>query len=139
MGKERIVLEHRVNGALFGRNVGQGAAVQQDLAAIRIFETGNQAQDSGFAATGRPQQRQELTVVNVQADMVESRPGPEAFLDIAQLQQDFGRFRHATSFNPRGTGRLTRVTVSIKAPVVPKLDAVGKHYLSQYAKRIPCV
>jgi len=30
------------------------------------------------------------------------------------------------------------VTVSIKAPVVPKLDAVGKHYLSQYAKRIPC-
>src|SRR5690554_2788151 len=47
--------------------------------------------------------------------MVEYRPGPEAFLDIAQLQQDFGRFGHATSFNPRGTGRLTRVAVSIKS------------------------
>jgi len=49
-----------------------------------MFETGHQAQQGGFAATGRPQQGNELAVVDLKIQTVEHRFATELLGKIAQ-------------------------------------------------------
>ena len=64
MGEQGIVLEYHVDIAFIRRQIGNILAVQDDPAGSRRFQTGDHAQQCGFAAAGGPQQRNEFTVVD---------------------------------------------------------------------------
>src|SRR5471032_452642 len=64
MFKYRVALEH--HAAMFIRLGGQGLAVEQDLAACRLFLAEQKAQERGLAATGRPYHRTEFAFGDAQ-------------------------------------------------------------------------
>src|SRR5476649_16143 len=66
MFKYRVALEH--HATMFIRLGRQGFAVEQDLAARRLFLTQQQAQERGLAATGRPDHRTEFAFGNAQVE-----------------------------------------------------------------------
>ena len=61
-------------GALVRRNVAHVLAVDQDVALGRHFEAGEHAQQRGLAAARGPEQREELSRLDVEADIVDRRP-----------------------------------------------------------------
>ena len=66
MRKQRVVLEYRVQRAVLRRGVSQVLIAQRDGAVIRMLETRHHPQQGGLAATGGPQEGNELAVKNVQ-------------------------------------------------------------------------
>jgi hypothetical protein len=64
MGEQGVALEHRVDRPLVGRQAGDVRAVQEDLAARRMLEAGEQTQQRGLAAARRPEQREEFVLAN---------------------------------------------------------------------------
>ena len=59
-----------MNGAFFRRGTNHILAVQQDMAGVGQIESGDHAQQCGFAATGRPQQSEKFTRFDTDADVV---------------------------------------------------------------------
>ncbi|MNT95624.1 hypothetical protein D3C72_2375370 [compost metagenome] len=49
MRKKCVVLEHETDAAIAHRNIGGVFVSKKDAAAIAIFETGDHAQNRGFA------------------------------------------------------------------------------------------
>ena len=70
MRKHGIRLEHHVHGAPVGRNFAHVLAVNIDVALGRHFEAGQHAQQCRFAAAGGPEQGEELSRHDVEADIV---------------------------------------------------------------------
>ena len=71
MREKRILLEHRVNLALIGRQVGDVFAIKKDIAGFWGNKPGNHAQSGRFAAAGRAKESNELFVVNVEGKPVQ--------------------------------------------------------------------
>ena len=69
--EERVALEDGVHLPLVRRRRRHVGAVEQDLAAVRPLEAGDQPQRRRLAATGRSEQREELAAVDVQVDAVD--------------------------------------------------------------------
>ncbi len=70
MRKQRVVLEHHVDGPLMRQHRRDVAAVEQDAALVRRLETGEHAQQRGLAAAARAQQREELAGPDVEREPV---------------------------------------------------------------------
>jgi len=68
MGIERIALKHHRDTALRWRQVVAALAVDRDLAGGDGLEPGDQAQQRRLSAARRPDEHDELAVVNGQAD-----------------------------------------------------------------------
>ena len=66
-----------LTGRLCGRRLGDVDAVDQDLTAARPLEPGEHAQGRGLAASGRAEQREELTRLDLQIDSVDGRDAVE--------------------------------------------------------------
>ena len=60
MGKQRIVLEHRVYSTTVRRKMRDVAATKQDVAGIGMLETGCESQQRCLAATTGTEKCQEL-------------------------------------------------------------------------------
>ena len=60
MRKQRVVLEHHVDGPLMRQHLRDVLAAEQDAALVRRLEAGEHAQQRGLAAAARAQQRKEL-------------------------------------------------------------------------------
>src|ERR671923_2904556 len=61
-------------------------AIEQNLAVIRLLQTGHQPERGGLAATGGTEQGKKLAWINGKADAVDSVEGAEAFDDSAKFQ-----------------------------------------------------
>jgi len=70
MRKECIRLEHRVDRSLVGRSDTHLFAEDLDRTFRGKLEAGNHSQRSRFAAPGWSEQREELTVTNIDIDSV---------------------------------------------------------------------
>src|SRR6185437_9838814 len=64
VGKEREILEDRRGRASLGRQVVDALAADQDVAGRRLLEAGDHAQRRGLAAAGRPEERDELALLD---------------------------------------------------------------------------
>ena len=77
--KQRVVLKHHANAALFGRYVVAGAAdnlvPQADVAGLRSFQTSHRAQQRGFAAARRADQHPNLPGLQRERHAIDRRPG----------------------------------------------------------------
>ena len=72
MRKQRVVLEDGIDRPLERRQRRDVLAIEQDFALGRIVEAGDQPQQRGLAAAGRPKQREELVFADGDGDIVES-------------------------------------------------------------------
>ncbi len=80
--EQRVMLEHEADLA-FAYMARRGIfAIEQDLAAIRLFQTGDDAQQRRLAATGRPEQCGQFTGWKLQRDIVECDKIAELLMDI---------------------------------------------------------
>ena len=86
--KESVALEHRIDVAPVGRQVGNILAAYLDDARIGILETTDQAQNRGFPRSGRPENGHELSGTDLQRDIADRRdtaivPGQVFELNVA--------------------------------------------------------
>ncbi|MDT4870437.1 hypothetical protein FQZ97_1055170 [compost metagenome] len=66
MLEQRVVLEHEAHLALAHMLVRGIAPGQHDLSRVGALQAGDDAQQRGLAATGRPQQRGQLAFVEIE-------------------------------------------------------------------------
>src|SRR5215207_1222559 len=85
MREKRVGLEHRVDAALKCRGIANRLAVQADLTRGWVFKAGDHAQAGGLPAAGWAEHREELTIANLHADMIDRRNIAKALDDIAHL------------------------------------------------------
>ena len=82
MGIERIALEYHGDVPVLGGHVIDQLAVDVQFAVGNILESRNHAQGRGFAAARRPDQHDELLVLNVQVHVMNS--GHVSFIGFLQ-------------------------------------------------------
>ena len=71
MRKEGVVLEHRVDVALVGRNAFGGLAENLDMPFVGLLEAGNEAQARRLARAGRPEHGEELAFRDVEGHVID--------------------------------------------------------------------
>ncbi|MNN73383.1 hypothetical protein D3C81_1894960 [compost metagenome] len=69
--EQRITLEHHAVVTFFRRALDDVDTLFHQLAGRRAEEAREDHQQGGLARTGRPQQRQELALANVQVDVIQ--------------------------------------------------------------------
>src|SRR4249919_783070 len=70
MRKQRIVLEHHAEGALFRRETVNALIVEPDFAFGRRHEAGNDTKGCGLAASARPEERHKLSAADLQGQVI---------------------------------------------------------------------
>ena len=85
MREEGVALENLVDVALVGRVVGNVMPTDENLTAARLLEAADEAQAGRLAATGRPEEGHELTLGDVEADVIEGEKVTESLGDIADF------------------------------------------------------
>ena len=89
MREQGIGLKHHTDIALLNRAMGDVFAINENLPFARFFQPGNQAQNSGFAAAGRAEQRHHLPLRDGEVDIVDYRITAKSFSDVAQFNEIF--------------------------------------------------
>ena len=90
MREERVALEHGVDVAPVRRDADGVDAADEDLALVRLLEAGHEPKRSGLAATGRPEQGEELALADLEVDRIDRRDRTEALRRVAELDVDIG-------------------------------------------------
>ena len=85
--KQRVVLEHDTDVAPEGRQVGDRAALQEDLAGRWWQETRDEAERGRLAAARGPEQRDELALLNREVDAGHGRRRTVVLLDSREAQR----------------------------------------------------
>ena len=85
---QREQLEHESDIAVGGLPGLHRLPVDQNLAAVDVFETGDGSQRSGLAAPRRPQQHEKLPVPDLQVELADDVVVAEVFLDV--FERDVG-------------------------------------------------
>ena len=98
MRKQRVFLEYRVDLALVRRQTGNILAVKQHLTVIGVEKARNDAQECGFAAAGRAEQRDEFVFMNVQRNAVEHALTVKILDDILDFNELFHMFSYWVDF-----------------------------------------
>src|SRR5262245_44694682 len=75
MREQRIALENGVDRAMVRRPVGDGLAMEQDIAGCRQLESRDQAEQGRLAAARRPEKGEELILANGDGDVVQGPYG----------------------------------------------------------------
>ena len=89
--EEGVALEDLVDVALVRRVVGDIVPADENLTAARLLETADEAQAGRLAATGRSEKGHELTLGNVEADVIEGEKVTESLGDIADFDHGLHR------------------------------------------------
>lgn len=80
--EQRIVLEHEPNLTFANVRVGRIFAIEIHAAGVSILQSGDDAQQCRFAATGRAEQCDEFACRKVKAYVVECLKRAKRFLDV---------------------------------------------------------
>ena len=82
---ERIGLEHHRDAAFGGRQVHDRPVGDDDLTAAQRLQPGNQTQQGGFTAPGRPHENDELALVDFKVDVPDDLCLAKGLVDVPQL------------------------------------------------------
>ena len=80
VAEEGVVLEHETDFALAHMLGGDVLAVKEDVAAVGVFQSGDDAQERGFAAAGRAEQGNEFAGGDVEVDVFQRVEVAEVFV-----------------------------------------------------------
>ena len=81
MREERIALKNSIYMALIRRHIIYFFTVKIDITRIGIFETADNAKCCGFSASGRAEQSDEFTVMDVEIDAAQNCLTVKRFAD----------------------------------------------------------
>src|SRR5262249_42567311 len=101
--EQRVVLKHDADLAPIRRDIRDPLAVDGDLAAVRHQKAGDEVEQRGLAAAGRPEQRYQLAATDQQRDVIERGNLAETFGYPVELDRDIRaavrprRWRHGRS------------------------------------------
>ena len=95
--EQRVVLEHEPEPPLLRRLVRVLLAVDPDAAAVGLFEPGDHPQHRALARAARPEQRRDVAVVRLEADVVHGGERAEA---LGQVLDDDAA-AHVSSLSSR--------------------------------------
>ncbi len=88
--EQRAILRDEADAAQMRRHpaaaVAHGLPLQQDLAAVRNFKAGDDAQQGGFAGAGRADDRRAAAGGNLQVDVFQHPDGVIRFFDTVQFE-----------------------------------------------------
>ena len=84
---ERVILEHHGDVALARRELVDHAPADMDFAVADRLQPRHHAQQRGFAATGGPDQRDELAVAHVDRDAMEDFDRPVGLAHVDNLDR----------------------------------------------------
>jgi hypothetical protein len=90
--EQRQRLEHHAGRPPVGRDVVDAPTFEQNVARRRLFEAGEHAHHRRLARTGRPDDGEELALVDIEIDAVDGREAAEALGERFQLKD--GRAGH---------------------------------------------
>ncbi len=85
--KEGVILEDGVDVTAIRRDASHIQARNTNPSLIRLFEAGEHPQSGRLAATGRPEERQELANVDLEIDAIDGDHRAETLGDIHQLDR----------------------------------------------------
>ncbi len=85
VAEQRVVLEHEAHVALTHVHVGGVFSAEQDVAAVRGFQTRDDAQQRGLAAARRAQQGQEFAGVDVEVHVLQRMEAAKVLVDVTDL------------------------------------------------------
>ena len=86
MPEQRIMLEDEPHSAFGNALIGHFRAVQKNASLIRSFQSGKNAQQRRLAATGWPQEGDELAGFDLKIDIVQDRERSEPFGDMFHME-----------------------------------------------------
>ena len=110
MPEQGIVLKYETNMAVFNRLISDLVALQKYIALVGLFQTGNNAQQSGFTAAGRSQQGDQFTFGNVKIDIIQRGKRAEMFTDMVYGNTHDGFLKK--SLNANGLFRAAAAPLS---------------------------
>ena len=84
-------LKHHRRGAPLRRQRQHTVPLNQDIAAVRCDEAADHPQRRRLPASRRPQQAHQLTVMDIQREVVDRRRRPEALGEVSKLQAGHGQ------------------------------------------------
>ncbi|MNF99832.1 hypothetical protein D3C84_827490 [compost metagenome] len=90
IGKQRVGLEQNAVVPRLGRQVGNVAIAQVQLAAVLLLQTGDAAQQGGLATARRPQQTHQLTGRHVEGHVIQRGEGAKTLLYTAHFHRCAG-------------------------------------------------
>src|SRR5262249_41501629 len=85
--------------AFCGRQLRGVGSVDDDVASCHVLEAGNEAEQSGFAATGGPDEDDELAILDGQICVGDDGDVAKALLDV--FQDDSAHYFTAPKVRPR--------------------------------------
>ena len=106
--KDRVGLEHHVDRAAVGRDVGHVDPVDQDAPLAGRFEPGEHAQQGRLAAARGAEQREELAPLDIEADIVDRDERAEALGDGLELDERLECLGHGHGHG-RGRGSCAEI------------------------------
>jgi hypothetical protein len=87
-GNKRVGLEHDAESARAGGSVGDvSAADTRFLPSLCGIEPGDRAQQGRLAAAGGPEKADELTLRDIEVDVLERRERAEPLFEVADAQE----------------------------------------------------
>ena len=90
MREQRVLLEHHADIAFVGRNAGDRAAVDQNLAAGHVLEPGEHHQAGGFTRAGGAEQGNKFALGHIQVEVFDHQMLVVVrLLDVGELQECF--------------------------------------------------
>ena len=90
VGVEGVALEDHGDIAVLGGDVVHDLAVNEQLALADLLKTSHHAQRRGFAAAGGADQHDELLVLDIQVELLDSNDAPLCDLEVDLLLLDRG-------------------------------------------------
>ena len=146
MRKQRVVLEHHVDGTLMRQDLRDVAASEQDTAFVRRLEAGEHAQQRGLAAAARAKQGKEFAGADIERELVDRAKVAEFLrhsLDAQQRHVGCGRLLRGVDFSARALFGLRQfLAMSFLSPSRRKLAAdrhgsTASRDVPQYCCRAP--
>ena len=125
MREERRALEDHVDGALVRRNAGDVPALEDDAPLGRPDEPGEDPQQRRLAAARGAEQRDELTVADLERDVVEGDDLPVPVRDPVDLEPGGAVLpHHASAMSPPRPRRRVRAALIAKRNATTQSSSV---------------
>src|SRR6185312_7931890 len=124
--KQRVALKHHPEAAVARLEIVDHPAVDADFAAVRLLEAGDQAQCRGLAAARRPDEHDELAVLDDAAEVAARELLPIRLAEIDQLDPRHAYLRTMPKLKPRARCLRMNRPMMISGKVMPTDNAAWR-------------
>src|SRR5205823_5400979 len=135
--EERVVLEAEAHLAFASGASRRILAVDEDFTGIGRGQASDDAQQGGLAAAAGTEQRDQLTLADLERDPVQGDEAAEAFADVAEPDaHGFTRWGAADSATDPSCRRATRHSTAVLSASVTSASSASSEATAKAAARL---